>query len=290
MQSVYLPPVSPDHYKGINYDPQQVTAKEPHRAIFYGDSVDNPLQLNKVDIVMSSIRTSSDTRQLLCEGISRFKIDNINMNYVSPNVNPYNNTITFFSTATLSYHTATLDIGFYDTPDALLIELVSQLNSIGASGLTFNYVLLTGSPDRYELSSIGGMYFFDLTSPLIVNGRQLIALPEGQIADNLKIGGSVSLFYTRYIDICSDLVSKYEKIKTTSTNSNSNIIVRMYLDSGNEHRYINYSDTPDISYNFLDVEPVYAIDFQLRDEFGNLLYIPDDEYSFSWGISLILEY
>lgn len=285
-----LPPINASFYKDTNLDPQQVTAKEPHRAIMYLNSDDNTLQTNKTNIVFNTVKRLGDNPQTMAEGISRFKVDSLHINYVSPNVNVYNNTITFFSTFNLGYHTVALREGFYTSTTDILDELILQLNSAGASGLTFSYTIVPGSPDKYELQSSGGMYFFKLDSPAIIRGSQLLGLPTGEIATNSKIGGSVSLFYTRYIDICSTIISKYEKIRTVSNNSIPNIIVRLYLDDNIEHKYINYYNIPNISYNFFDAEPIYSIDFQLRDEFGDLLYIPPQEFAFSWGISLILEY
>lgn len=288
MDKVFIPPMNASFYKDTNLDPQQTISKDPHRAILYLQSDDCKLQLDKTNIVFSTVKQVGDSQDLLAVNISRFKISSVNINYVSPNVNPYNNTVTFFSTFSLTYHTVQLITDFYATPTDLMNQLIFQLNSVGASGLTFSYVPLGG--DRFGLSSSGGMYFFDLNSDMIKYGKQLIGLSEDQIATNSKIVGTVSLFYTKYIDICSNTVSEYEKIRTISTNLNNNIVIRLFLDEGNEHQYINYYNTPDISYNYLDAKPIYSLDFELRDQFGNLLYILPTEYGFSWGISLIMEY
>lgn len=290
MQKTIAEPVDASIYKDNNKDPQQQISKDPHRSILLLDSRDNPLQTDKTNINFSTVKNVGDSPDILTCDISRFKIDAVTINYVSPNINPYNNVVTFFSTFSLAFHTVTLTEGFYSTPVLLLNELITQLNSVGASGLSFTATLLSGG--RYQLLASGGMYFFDLNS-LAMMRVQPLALPRSQIATSSKIGGTLTantLFYTRYIDIVSPTISAYEKIRTVSTNLNNNIICRIYLQSGNTPQYIVYFNTPNISYNYLDIQSIYTINMQLRDEFGNALYIPSTENDFNWGIGLILEY
>jgi hypothetical protein len=288
MEKVFLPPVTAAYYKDSNLDPQQQISKDPHRSLLLLQSEDCTLQLDKTNIVYSTVRQLGDTQEVLATNISRFKISSVSIAYDSPNVNPYNNTVTFFSTFSLTEHTVNILPGFYATPTELMNQLIFQLNSVGASGLTFSYVDL--GANKFGLSSSGGMYFFNLDSSMVKFGSQLIGLPTDQIATNSKVVGTVNLFYTKYIDICSSTISEYEKIRTTSTNLNYNIVLRLYLDSGNAPQYINYYTVPDVSYNYLDAKPIYSLNFELRDQFGNLLYIQFPDYGFSWGISLIIEY
>jgi hypothetical protein len=100
-----------------------------------------------------------------------------------------------------------------------------------------------------------------------------------------------ALVYTRYVDICSRNLTNYQKVKDNSTRENQTpaVLCRLYL--GN---YLTEGMSPNSTASWVGSGPTvlqriynvpkYAswspgafidqIDIQLRDDVGNLLYIP----------------
>ena len=118
-------------------------------------------------------------------------------------------------------------------------------------------------------------------------------------------GASPNFLYTPYVDICSTALTKYQKVKdnTTAASSDSTVIARIYLsgvgvpqNTGGElsvQSYASGQPVPITNYTYpLGSRPfvvtqdcntpkvvrwnkdetVYALDFQLRDQYGDLLF------------------
>ena len=117
--------------------------------------------------------------------------------------------------------------------------------------------------------------------------------------------GSINFLYTPYVDIFSTALTKYQKVKdnTTSASSDSTIIARIFLsgegtpqNTGGEYAggalpggsplpltgqtyplgsrpfvVVQDANSPKVIRWSRD-ETVYALDFQLRDQYGDLLY------------------
>ena len=116
---------------------------------------------------------------------------------------------------------------------------------------------------------------------------------------NLKCSTYPNFLYTPYVDIFSTSLTKYQKVKdnTTSASSDSTLVARIYLagtggpqNSGGdqsvfkptptEHTFplgsrpfivVQDCNTPKVVRWSKD-ETVYNLDFQLRDQYGDLLY------------------
>lgn len=294
MQKVILEPVDAKIYARNNLEPQYTTYRDPNRAIVYLDSEDNTLETNKVDILMSTIRILRDNASMLTSGINRISVQSAGIFYNIPNVNPRNNVLTFFSSNSGLFHTVTVPEGFYTTSNALITAVVIALNTAtGASGLTFSFTVIAGFPDNYNLNSVGGNYYFTLTCLGIKYGVPLWNLPIDQIATNTKIVGTMGLWYTRYIDITSETLTKYCKVRTVSTNNNENIVLRIFVNDPTSVHLIPWENAPvSASYNYLPNEPIYTIHFSLYDQFGNLLYIPNGAQGtvggFEWNVQLLV--
>jgi len=294
MTSVFLEPVNENIYNRVNLEPQYVTTRTPNRAILYLDSQDCTLELNKADILMSTISSPGENPSKLSYGINRITIPACAIYNNIPNVNPRNNVITFFSSNSGLFHTVTVPEGFYTTPTALITAIVAALNTAtGASGLTFSFTVISGFPDRFNLNSAGGNYFFDLNSLGVKFGYQLWNLPTEQVATNTKIVGDIIGFYSRYVDITSDTISKYAKVRTLTTGKGSNVIIRLYfIDYTKPNLRVDTNFQRPV-YNFLPSEPIYSIQFTLRDQFGAILYIPPGAQGtaggFFWNIQLLIE-
>jgi len=102
--------------------------------------------------------------------------------------------------------------------------------------------------------------------------------------------------YTRYIDICSRSLTQYQKVKDNSTRENQTpaVLCRIYIgnysseglgDGGSTATLYYPGCRPAVIQRIFNV-PKYAswnpgafidqIDIELRDDVGNLLYIPGD--------------
>jgi len=105
----------------------------------------------------------------------------------------------------------------------------------------------------------------------------------------------INLLYTPYVDIFSTALTKFQKVKdnTTSASSDSTLVARVFLagvagpqNTGGEETIATNFYYPLGSRPFIVVqdcntpkvirwnkdETVYALDFQLRDQYGDLLY------------------
>jgi len=292
-----LKPQQLDLYRNSNKEPQYVTSKEPNRGIVYIESFDNIFETNLVAMNCSTITSAGEYPSNLAYGVTRLSVNAFGVRMCIPNVNPRNNTIRFFSSASGSYHSVDLIEGFYQTTLDLITHVVNKLNTVsGASLLTFSFIAVTAFPDRYDLNSAGGNYYFDTTCSAITHGYQLYCLPSSQVASNSKIVGSMGLFYTAYIDLCSATLTKYVKIRSVSTSKTSNLVVRMHfgeLPKPNEVVYLTKSTSPDVQLFFNHAEPINTIDFELRDQFGELLYAPQNSdgtfRGFWWNCSILIE-
>jgi len=294
MATVILEPVSPAIYQKPNLEPQYTTYRDPNRGVVYLDSQDNTLETNKVSMQMSTVRVAGDTPSILTNGINRIGVLSAGIYYNIPNVNPTNNVVGFFSSATSTTYNVTVPAGFYTSATALITALVAALNTAtGSSGLTFSFSTITGFPNTFTLSAAGGNFYFVLTSPGVQFGYQLWNLPTEQVATASKVVGSIDLWYTRYIDITCENVIKYAKVKTKNTSLSPNLVFRVFIDDPTFPHIISRPNQPlSVSYNFLPSEPIYTLFFQLYDQFGHLLYIPPGSPGtaggFYWDVQLLV--
>jgi hypothetical protein len=116
--------------------------------------------------------------------------------------------------------------------------------------------------------------------------------PEFSSNDPIKYTSPMKLLYTAYVDILSNLLTKYQDVKDSDTKplKQSNFIARVYLNSqgspqtvgsvaaapGSRPFYVvaTLSNTKVIQWS--EDEAVYNMDFELRDQYGNLLYWDSD--------------
>ena len=298
MESVVLKPQQLNLYRNSDLEPQYVTKREPNRAIIYIESIDNQaLQKNVLSMLSSTVRQAGENPSTLAYGITRISVNNFGLRFSIPNINPRNNVITFFSSVSGTTHTVTLTEGYYTTGSAVITEIVTKLNTVtGASGLTFSFVGNTLFPDRFELNSAGGNYRFDLNCSAVKKGYTMYSLSHDQTLNNSKLIGPIGLFYTTYVDLCSAQLTKYIKLKNCATSLNNNIVLRIHLTEPtiyNKILFITESTAPDIQFSYNPVEPILSIDFQIRDQYGELLYVPqnaDGTYQgFWWNTGIIIE-
>jgi hypothetical protein len=220
----------------------------------------------------------------------------------SPNVNPRNNQITFFDASDVEY-SITINEAFY-TPDELATALENSLTTAIPSQTwdvaytaSSNFQIISDAnfliwPHDYGTpqSILKGLFFMMGFSQ--VNSLTPLSTQEGSIFP--------SMCYTRYVDVCSRQLTQYQKAKDNSTRENQvpAVLCRLYLgnytsegvgDGDDTARKIWPGCAPAVIYRYFNVPKmsnwssgafIDQIDIELRDDSGNLLYIPgpyDDE-------------
>ncbi len=111
-----------------------------------------------------------------------------------------------------------------------------------------------------------------------------------------------NFLYTPYVDILSDVLTNYQKIKDTNTSiiSPKGVVARVYLSGvGNPQKTESVSAlgtapfvmTADLNFpkviSWTPEQTVTSIDFQLRDCYGDLLPGYEEGYSTEWQMTLL---
>lgn len=274
MNKIILEPVSSEIYKQDNLEPQYVTFQYQNQGEIFLDSQFCVDKISPTNINISTKKNINDRENILFSNISRIAVQSFGLMYITPNVNPRNNEIRFFSTNSGTYHTIQLLEGFYTTADQLIDHIVDRLNTVFPdSGLTFSKTTVHTS--YYNLNSAGGSYFFDLNCNAVTKGYQLYNLPKDQTATNTKRVGFMGLYYTRYIDVCSKQLTKYSKIQSKSTGFNNNLVERLFIDDPTKPHVIAQYESNSSIFNYKRTDNVSTVDIQLFDQFGDSLYISD---------------
>lgn len=139
---------------------------------------------------------------------------------------------------------------------------------------------------RFETNTADTFQFQFATSEIEARTLRLIGMTGGEVASaNLLATRTPFLYYTRYIDIRSDRLTKFQRVKdsdTDATANKTNIIARLYLVPPGQ-AFINDADqasnpfTIVVDYNtpkhckWSPNETISDLDFQLLDDQGQQL-------------------
>ena len=237
-------------------------------------------------------------RQSFLSGyFTRLAVTEVRFEYNSPNVNKRNNLIVFFDDNDDPY-VIEVPEGFY-TPDELATALQTQLTA-DIPGQTWT-VTFTG--DFFQITSDADFTIYPSEFSTIDQTLRGLFFMMGfdvtltSDADTTQQGSLFpSMAYTRYIDICSRSLTQYQKVKDNSTRENQTpaVLCRIYIgnysseglgDGGSTATLYYPGCRPAVIQRIFNV-PKYAswnpgafidqIDIELRDDVGNLLYIPGD--------------
>lgn len=292
--SVVLPYVDLLKMNETNFEPQEVTNKTPVSTWIYLTNLNKPSQ--------TGVQVTLDAGgQVIFEKVSRvtpigFILHTPNI----PNVNVRNNTLTFYSSVTLSSYTVTIQEDLYLTDGALMIKVVSALNSVsGSSGLTFSYIAYPtpGSIARLaSLSSAGGNFYIDPNCSAVKKGLLLYGFP---VMPPVYVGsvvvGPINLLYTAYVDVCSYTLTKYAKLRSISTDTaKSAIFLRVPIAVSQTNFGVDstqlFNREVNNNFAFRSKETVNSIDITLYDMFGDLLYVPPELVGkFSWTLTIAVQ-
>lgn len=283
---VILPPQFPSAFESSK-EPQYITSKDP---------VNGWLYLNSADTVYGVDRTNCQITSdgPFASGFNRLRVAGVSALWYIPNVNPRNNTISFYSSNTGSTkHTVTLTERYYDitsTTDvaALATDIETALNSLtGATLLTFTITAITGFPRKYTISATGGTFHFDLDCTAVI-AEQMYNFDRDQTSAASKTLGPMNMMYTQFVDIVSTTLTKWEKIKSISSGDINPIVCRAYIGGnawGSNFQQLSHY----LAFSWNAQEPLYAIDIRMYDQNGKPLYVPNGGKDFMWQITLIAE-
>lgn len=222
-----------------------VSIRQPSSAQLLIDSLDRypkgfvPALAN----VISSSSWSLNLQQIAMNGyIHRLAVSQIQFQWNLPTIiTGYNDTLRFtYSTSTF---TATLAQGFY-TPDDMATEIERAMNAAYGSGVfTVVFSELTGS---FAISAPAVFLFLPTGINPTRSTRAYLTLGiiPGGTASTIYAGTQPTMLATRYVDICSSYLTKYQRLKDTNTlpsNIVSNCIARIYPVALNTQVYLTPS-------------------------------------------------
>lgn len=291
-QQVSLAPVSDEQQTDENLEPPFVRVRSGNECFIFADSEVREAPANVPQALApdlfnaTSFSLGGGNHQFYARKLKRLAVAGIQIANCVPNVNPRNNSVSFFSTASGLTHTVVIPEGQYTTRATLTAALQAALNTAtGASGLTWTITANPLNACQYTLATAGGDFHFILTSPMVLYGRYLFNLPQDQANTNVKTMGAVYGLYTRYIDIISAAMTEYTK-NPWSSNSRvpSGLVARVFVGplsgfgasaggiSSDGMSFFAGAEPAPINYN--RSRAIEVIDLTLRDEFGQPYYIP----------------
>lgn len=268
-EDVIIPLIPWTMYRDTDMEAQPTTSKQPPSALVYLNTEDlSPGQPRNNFVISNDITYFSNVSRITPVGCAI-------TNYYIPNVNERNNTLSFFSTTSNLVHTVTLTEALYTSSATLMAEIVTRLNTVtGASGLTFSSSVFSGRPDMYNLAAAGGTYHI-VSCTALTHGDTVYAFDPSPLNASVHYVGPMPLKYTLFVDVVSDTLTKFAKLRTISTNAKSAVFIRAFIggsDWGNTVYAVSANEA--ISINFLPMQVVTTIDIRLYDSHGDILYIP----------------
>lgn len=254
--------------------------------------------------------------------INRIVISQIQLQYCIPTVIPDRNNRFFIGVGINPplgpgvKYPVTIPYGFY-TPDEMADMLTIQINDVPQLG-ALNFTVSYNPADGFVFTAVNDTFYFPgpsriSTAPGESVESALVALKtykmlgitgNNQDTELKQISTSYPNFlYTPYIDIFSDTLTNYQNIKDTNTSiaKPKGLIARVYL-SGNgslqsqsqtmalgSAPFVVTADmnSPKIIQWSRDVA-VNAIDFQLRDCYGDLIPAGPEEGAYSTEFQMTL--
>jgi len=278
-------------YDGREPQIVQERAANSKKIYFVNRTIEDNQSLTNVRL---TTRVSENDRAgIIAQGINRVSVISTGVFWCTPNINPRNNELRFFSTASSSVHTVFLTEGFYNNQTDVIDEIIDKLNSVtGASGLTFSASVKIPGSFIYDITSSGGLFYFEngfgATSS---RGKQFFNFQTDSNPANVKTVGNISLIYTRYITFNSRRLTRYQKVTAVSNSqSGSDEVARLFIDNtrpGQNFFAYNFKNTfhsePDDSF--------HEIDIRILDEYGDELYLPDiyNGGNFQFDIGLLVQ-
>lgn len=265
--------------------------------------------VDKTNLLITNQTQGNSYPGTLIEGASKITVTRFSPNFVSPNVNPRNQTLRLIYDANGSYVDVSVPTGWYLNPDDLMTALVVALNAVsGATGVTFSYQLSSSisipgvpanSPQIYALLEAGPGQFFTFSPDSVgfQNGKSLWNSPAAPIGStapftlyNAMVFGPIGLIYTRTVDVVSRELTKFGKRYDTTINPivPPSLLCRVTLLGGDlispnpyqipigEVVTSGFGDGLQLdAFSYDTSQVVTNIDVRILDQYGLPLYVPD---------------
>lgn len=278
--------IKPRHNTGFQHPGDVVQAVEIHenaiKSVLYIDSND------RVGGGYSNARYEGGN--ILQQNVQKIGVKEYYIDYRIPNVNGYNNYISFYSAVDNNYYEVELDVGLY-TPALLMDMIVTKLNS-SPSAVIFSHILRPdkmtlfngSSPFRFlntaDIQSLG----LNLRSNHIDRARPLTGLYRSDaVLDEMVI--SVRGMYTNTIDvICRELRDGQiigNMFCVDNSFSDSAHVIRIILNPpietiNGDGSQVFSDEIRNIHYNLIRQKRLNTLTVDLYDEFGLPLYQTSD--------------
>ena len=251
---------------------------------------------------------------LLYGYFTRLAITQVQLNWRMATIIPdVNDTIVMTCDTAPLNNAIILDPGFY-TPDTLATELQNKIQAEGGALATFTVIWWPETSGFLIESNSAAQFYFPTPNTFFAATGNLTQSKAYSRAcrtlgilnnDDLDVEQYLSppqLLWTRYIDICSRRLTKFQRVKdidTAGTDTKSFIIARVYLCPPGQRTTIDELSAPGDSpfdlvvdyntpkqINWSPQEAVNELDLQVYDEFGELL--PWDGAFANWEYQLTL--
>lgn len=226
--------------------------------------------------------------------VNRLAVAGVYYQWSTPNVNIKNNVIKW--TEGINTRTAIVPEGFYNLSDfRTALEIAMNVASSYIITLTLNSVRKGYSID---LSATGSLTFID--TGLRRDVVTMLGWTRYEQSNAFR-GKIPELYYTRYVDVCSNTLNQYQYLRDEDSNGKTtDIITRVY--SGFENVVNDIADSPYFKPSLITYQNnqfkwmIYvrsrvlgSIDIKLYDEHGDFLYISPEFGDPTFIIQLITE-
>lgn len=197
-----------------------------------------------------------------------------------PNINPRNNIYTINYNGTDFQFT--MNIGFYESPGAIVAELINKIN-VATSVVFSSAVILNTGGLYYRIAAPNPAdTWYWVNDAHLQKARYLFGPDTDPTPYLYRRIGPVLGIYTRYFTITSNSITQYSKIKNINTkDGKSNAIATIFtkrFDSTTHYPgdKIDYPITIPASINLRKDASLTSIDIQLIDEWGEYLYVENE--------------
>ena len=226
-----------------------------------------------------------------------------------------NDTFPIYRQSTADYFQITIPFGFY-TPNemAATLQVLIRQTDMGISSPTFSvaydntngasggFVFLSNNSALFSFPSIEQLasdniitYDNEFLINIILRTYKMLGITISNVQPQVNQYSSARLkwLYTSYVDIISSKLTKYQNIKDTDTSAKKqdSIVARIYLTGVGVAQPLTGDDTvgsrpftvvqdmnsPKVIRWSTD-EAVNSLDFQVRDQYGNLIFIAATDF------------
>jgi len=248
----------------------------------------NGIYLNDFEINPNNILINNQ-KTLGIGSLKRLALTELSFPFVSPNINNFTDTFDVTNHRTNETYSITLDEGFY-TREEIATALEDGLNNLTGNSTwsvtvedDFYFNFSISSPTSGDIWAFEGDTEFDYLIGTV-------NLPKLTAQNNYNVsGGYAPMYYTRYIDIVSSTLTRFQNVKDSQTQQNlSDQVYRLYIDDPTKPAIINKVVSNPKFMEWNENNAITSLDFKLYDDRGRLLYIPEADWNTNYLLTFIM--